>query len=168
MNSGKIAQFRRPVLPDPFCARFADPFCHVWQGRFYSCPLDRPHLWGRCANTELNPVRAGMVAEPDDYLWSSAAAHCGSIRPDASAGDAALARSLETPLCGCEYLRDTSATRMREAIRRCTHTGRRSRRTRFRRGSGKGSATASGAAKRRPATERGIDAKQQAFGFGQL
>ena len=32
---------------------------HVWQGRYYSCPLDEPHLWEALRYTELNPVRAG-------------------------------------------------------------------------------------------------------------
>ncbi len=32
---------------------------HLWQGRFYSCPLDQPHLWEALRYTELNPVRAG-------------------------------------------------------------------------------------------------------------
>jgi putative transposase len=34
---------------------------HVWQGRYYSCPLDEQHLWEALRYTELNPVRAGMV-----------------------------------------------------------------------------------------------------------
>ena len=34
---------------------------HVWQGRYYSCPLDEPHLWEALRYTELNPVRAGLV-----------------------------------------------------------------------------------------------------------
>jgi putative transposase len=33
---------------------------HAWQGRFYSCPLDSPHLWEALRYAELNPVRAGM------------------------------------------------------------------------------------------------------------
>ena len=31
---------------------------HVWQGRYYSYPLDRSHLWEALHYTELNPVRA--------------------------------------------------------------------------------------------------------------
>jgi putative transposase len=57
---------------------------HVWQGRYYSCPLDLPHLWAALRYTELNPVRAGMVEDPDAYPWSSAAAHCGGNHPDAA------------------------------------------------------------------------------------
>ena len=29
---------------------------HVWQGRFYSCPLDESHLWKALRYAELNPV----------------------------------------------------------------------------------------------------------------
>ena len=38
---------------------------HVWQGRYYSCPLDEPHLWEALRYTELNPVRASMVAKAE-------------------------------------------------------------------------------------------------------
>ena len=51
---------------------------HVWQGRYYSCPLDEPHLWEALRYTELNPVRAGLVAESKSWMWSSAAAHCAA------------------------------------------------------------------------------------------
>jgi len=41
--------------------------------------------WEYCLNAmryvEQNPVRAGIVARAEDYLWSSAAAHCG-LRED--------------------------------------------------------------------------------------
>jgi putative transposase len=49
---------------------------HVWQGRYYSCPLDRGHLWTALRYVECNPMRAGMAALPEQYRWSSAAAHC--------------------------------------------------------------------------------------------
>ena len=51
---------------------------HVWQGRYFSCPLDPQHLWAALRYTELNPVRARLVAGPNDYQWSSAALHFGS------------------------------------------------------------------------------------------
>src|SRR5437762_425366 len=51
---------------------------HVWQGRYYSCPLDLSHLWAALRYTELNPVRARLVSEADAYGWSSATAHCGT------------------------------------------------------------------------------------------
>jgi putative transposase len=51
---------------------------HVWQGRYYSCPLDETHLWEALRYVELNPVRISLVASPEDWPWSSAAAHCGT------------------------------------------------------------------------------------------
>ena len=56
---------------------------HVWQGRFYSCPLDEVHLWRALRYVELNPVRAGMVATAERWRWSSAGTHCGATGPDA-------------------------------------------------------------------------------------
>src|ERR1700761_8813642 len=51
---------------------------HVWQGRFYSCPLDERHLWEALRYAELNPVRAGMVSKAQCWSWSSAAYHCSA------------------------------------------------------------------------------------------
>jgi len=48
---------------------------HLWQNRFYSCALDEKHLGVALRYVELNPVRAHLVARPEDYEWSSAAAH---------------------------------------------------------------------------------------------
>ena len=36
---------------------------HAWQGRYFSPPLDGPHLWEALRYTELNPVRAQLVDE---------------------------------------------------------------------------------------------------------
>jgi len=54
---------------------------HLWQGRFFSCPLDEQHLWTAVRYVERNPVRAGFVELAEAYRWSSAAAHCG-LRQD--------------------------------------------------------------------------------------
>jgi putative transposase len=59
---------------------------HVWQNRFYSCPLERGHLWAALAYAERNPVRAGMVAAAEEWPWSSASAH------------------LDTPACADQWL----------------------------------------------------------------
>jgi len=48
---------------------------HLWQGRFFSFPMDEAHLYVGARYVELNPVRAGLVREPWQYRWSSAAAH---------------------------------------------------------------------------------------------
>jgi putative transposase len=55
---------------------------HVWQGRYYSCPLDEPHLWKALRYTARNPVRAGLVAKAESWAWSSAAAHCATLPAD--------------------------------------------------------------------------------------
>ena len=51
---------------------------HLWQSRFYSCPLDEAHGHNAAAYVEQNPVRAGIAPTPWEYSWSSAAAHCGA------------------------------------------------------------------------------------------
>jgi putative transposase len=50
---------------------------HVWQGRYYSCPLYDLHLWIALRYVEQNPVRASLVATAEAWHWSSAPAHCG-------------------------------------------------------------------------------------------
>ncbi|MHB9025715.1 MAG: transposase, partial [Armatimonadota bacterium] len=47
---------------------------HLWQGRFASFPLEEAHILNAVRYIERNPVRAGLVADPWDYPWSSAAA----------------------------------------------------------------------------------------------
>ena len=48
---------------------------HLWQNRFYSCPLGKQHFWRALRYIEQNPVRSGVVRQPWEYKWSSAAAH---------------------------------------------------------------------------------------------
>lgn len=48
---------------------------HLWQGRFASYPMDENYLFQAARYIELNPVRAGLVHQPGDYPWSSAASH---------------------------------------------------------------------------------------------
>ena len=48
---------------------------YLWQGRFRSFVLDEPHLAVCARYVELNPVRAGLAARPQDWPWSSARAH---------------------------------------------------------------------------------------------
>lgn len=96
---------------------------HVWQGRFYSCPLDQSHLWIAMRYAELNPVRAGLVSEAESWAWSSAAAHCGSCDP-------ALGLEMDTWKSRWstgtwpQYLTAGEPTEEVAEIRRCTHTGR--------------------------------------------
>ena len=55
--------------------RFHKRSGHLWQGRFYSCPLDEQHFWLAMRYVELNPVRAKLCRKPWRYEWSSAAVH---------------------------------------------------------------------------------------------
>ena len=54
---------------------------HLWQGRFFSSPLDEDYMWAALRYVERNPVRAKMVRRAENYRWSSAGAHCG-LRED--------------------------------------------------------------------------------------
>jgi len=96
---------------------------HAWQGRFYSCPLDSAHLWAALRYTELNPVRAGLVAQPERWRWSSAAAHCGTAEPD-SCLEMGTWRSRWDSVSWREYLAVPQTEGELRAIRQCTHTGR--------------------------------------------
>ena len=50
---------------------------YLWQGRFASFPMDRPHTLVAARYVELNPVRAKLCRRPWRWRWSSAAAHVG-------------------------------------------------------------------------------------------
>ena len=52
---------------------------HLWQNRFFSCPLDEDHFWEALRYVELNPVRAGLVRNAWEWPWSSARAHVTGI-----------------------------------------------------------------------------------------
>ena len=45
---------------------------HLWQCRYFACPLDGIHLPRAIRYVELNPVRANMVKNAGSYPWSSA------------------------------------------------------------------------------------------------
>jgi hypothetical protein len=67
------------IFTDDACSALFPQIDVWWQGRYYSCPLDEPHLWKALRYTELNPVRAGFVAKAESWEWSSAAAHCALL-----------------------------------------------------------------------------------------
>jgi putative transposase len=48
---------------------------HLWQSRFYSCPLDDTHVQSAVRYVEFNPVRAQLVRTPEQWRWSSAQGH---------------------------------------------------------------------------------------------
>jgi putative transposase len=48
---------------------------HLWQGRFFSFPLDENYLLATARYIEMNPVRARLTQKPQSWRWSSARAH---------------------------------------------------------------------------------------------
>jgi putative transposase len=55
----------------------------LWEGRFKSClAQDTGYTLACYRYIELNPVRAGIVAHPQDYPWSSYAANGNGMQSD--------------------------------------------------------------------------------------
>ncbi len=96
---------------------------HVWQGRFYSCPLDEKHLWEALRYLELNPVRAGMVETAERWPWSSAAAHCGVASPDPVLEMERWSHRWSVREWAC-FLAEAECVEELAALRCFTHTGR--------------------------------------------
>jgi len=48
---------------------------HLWQERFHSFVMDEAHLMAAVRYIELNPVRAGLCAEAENWRWSSVHAY---------------------------------------------------------------------------------------------
>jgi len=97
---------------------------HLWQNRYYSCPVEDAGLASLMRYVELNPVRATLVRSAADYAWSSAVTHLGGT-------DAAGLVGLEqwrkewTPEDWARWLcQGEQRIEEAQAIREATHTGR--------------------------------------------
>ena len=96
---------------------------HLWQNRFYSCPLDSEHELAAVRYVERNPVRARLVRLPWRYHWSSAAAHTGEA--DASGVlDRATCRKRFSPAQWRRILQQPEDETMVLRLQRCTFNGR--------------------------------------------
>ena len=96
---------------------------HMWQNRYFSCPMQPARVWSVIRYVELNPVRAGMVRNAADYRWSSAAAHAGGV-DDSGVLDMEWWRR-EWALDGWnQVLRADAQESGGDTIRRATYTGR--------------------------------------------
>jgi len=50
---------------------------HLWQGRFKSKPIVKDNYLFHCASyIEMNPLRAGLVTDISNYLWTSYNERC--------------------------------------------------------------------------------------------
>ena len=93
---------------------------YLWQGRFASAPMDPAHLLAAARYVELNPVRARLAERPEDWRWSSAAAHLAG-RDD---GVCTVRPLLEVAGDWRAYLDAGLADEAADAIRAAERTGR--------------------------------------------
>ncbi len=55
---------------------------HLYQGRYKSFPVQSdPHYLKVLRDIEANPVRAGLVRQADQWVWSSFAVRQGASPP---------------------------------------------------------------------------------------
>jgi putative transposase len=94
---------------------------HLWQGRYYSCALDEPHVHAAVRYVEMNPVRAGIVAAAEDYLWSSAKSHVTGIADPVLSGNCFLAETIGD---WKQYLAEASNPAAGTRLIKSTKTGR--------------------------------------------
>ena len=96
---------------------------HLWQGRFYSCPVEISRAALVARYIELNPVRARMCENARDYPWSSAEIACR----DGKHGGSGFA-PLFSPVANWEnFLQDDPFCDSHEnlkMVRQCVSTGR--------------------------------------------
>jgi len=96
---------------------------HFWQNRFFSCSLDRAHLWTALRYVERNPVRAELAECAAAFRWSSAVAHTGAGPPPVWLEAEPLASTF-TPEQWGVYLKSDSIGEAEVELRRSTYTGR--------------------------------------------
>jgi putative transposase len=94
---------------------------HLWQNRYFSCPMSDSHLVNTMIYVEQNPVRSKLVVNSFEWRWSSARFHVG--RPNEFGflregwgkrySGAAWAELLAAPRCREE----------RRKLERCTFSG---------------------------------------------
>jgi len=94
---------------------------HAWQSRYYSCTLTRRHLWMALRYVELNPVRAKIVAKPEEYPWSSARYHMGLASPPPLLGRHDI---LSNPEEWALWLQAGASPDEEAELRQCTLSGR--------------------------------------------
>lgn len=94
---------------------------HAWQARFKSFPMEPGHCYNAIRYVERNPVRAGIVERAEDYLWSSAAAHCGLRDDSVLSGDCSLVGEIEN---WSEWLHAKNPEGVDDLIRQHTRIGR--------------------------------------------
>ena len=96
---------------------------HLWQNRFHCCALSPRHLWRALGYVERNPVRAALVERPEDYKWSSAAAHLDLAKDRYSLLDKRFWIEQGGAKGWAEMLATPEEVREMRLLRRCTYAG---------------------------------------------
>jgi len=82
------------MLYSQYYNRKSNAVGHLWQGRYYSCALDEPHVHAAVRYVEMNPVRGGIVASAENYPWSSAKSHVTGIADPVLSGRCFLVETI--------------------------------------------------------------------------
>lgn len=97
---------------------------HLWQNRYFSCALSANHLRRVLAYVERNPVRAGLVAQPEQYKWSSAAIHLGLTEDRLHLADMEFWQGEGGAEAWRSLLMTPDELNTVRLLRRCTYAGR--------------------------------------------
>ena len=92
----------------------------LWQERFHSFVMDEQHLNATIKYVELNPVKARLCNNPQDWRWSSVHAHLSSDDD----GLFSVRPMLEKFPNWSEYLEQSDTENENKRIRKHTRTGR--------------------------------------------
>ncbi|MCX6647257.1 MAG: transposase [bacterium] len=95
---------------------------HLWESRFYSCPLDEDHFIRALIYIDRNPVRAGIVKVAETYHWSSARVHSG-ITDSAKLVDLSRWKIIASAYDWASLLRDEENGRQLQELRDYTYKG---------------------------------------------
>ncbi|HWE50351.1 MAG TPA: transposase [Bryobacteraceae bacterium] len=97
---------------------------HLWQARYYSCPLSPRHQWSAIRYVEQNPCRALMSGAPEQYPWSSAASHLTGESDASGLLDLTFWRETGGVQAWREMHGETDSPGRLTLLRRCTYSGR--------------------------------------------
>lgn len=103
--------------------RFHSRSGHLWQNRFFSCPLGREHFWKALRYVEQNPLRCRLVRRAWKYPWSSAKAHLENT-DDSGLLNISYWKQISSLVDWRGALGKVQAKDQLESIRLNTHTGR--------------------------------------------
>ena len=94
---------------------------HFWQGRFGCVAMNEAHLAAAVPYVALNPVRARLVPQAEDWRWSSVHAHLDPARGDGLTDTAPVAARFDN---FAELLRAGEDAAASMALRRAETIGR--------------------------------------------